>query len=250
MKIAVIQTDIAWGDIAGNIGSARTMIDKAPGADLYVLPEMFTTGFNSNCESLPSAGLAFMQEESRKRNCAVAGSIAIGLEDGMRVNRFFFVTPDSVTFYDKRHLFNYGGEGRQYRAGDRRVIVEWKGVRFLLTVCYDLRFPVWSRNRNDYDVMLCVASWPTQRRYAWDTLLRARAIENQCFVAAANRVGTDPSCVYDGGSVILDPLGKPIAACRDGACETIVGEADMKSLTEFRSSFPVLADSDDFRIIQ
>ncbi|MGM9741048.1 MAG: nitrilase-related carbon-nitrogen hydrolase, partial [Candidatus Cryptobacteroides sp.] len=129
MKIAVIQADILWGDIAGNIGAARTMLDKAPEADLYLLPEMFTTGFNSNCENIPSGGLAFLQEEARKRDCAVAGSIALGLEDGMRVNRFYFVTPDSVTFYDKRHLFNYGGEGRQYRAGDRRVIAEWKGVR-------------------------------------------------------------------------------------------------------------------------
>lgn len=249
MKIAVIQTDILWGNIEANIVTARNMMDRMPGADLYVLPEMFTTGFNSNCETAPSAGLAFMQEEARKRDCAVAGSIALGLEDGMRVNRFYFVTPGSVEFYDKRHLFSYGGEGRQYRAGERRTIVQWRGARFILTVCYDLRFPVWSRNRKDYDVMLCVASWPVQRRYAWDTLLRARAIENQCYVVAANRVGKDPSCVYDGGSVILDPLGKPVAACRDGVAETIAGEADMNALAELRKSFPVLADSDDFRII-
>lgn len=248
MKIAVIQTDIAWGEIGANIASARSMMDREPGADLYVLPEMFTTGFNSNCESAPSAGLAFMQEEARRRDCAVAGSIALGLENGKRVNRFYFATPDSVEFYDKRHLFNYGGEGRQYIAGNRRSIVRWKGLRFLLTVCYDLRFPVWSRNRNDYDVMLCVASWPVQRRYAWDTLLRARAIENQCYVVAANRVGKDPSCAYDGGSVILDPLGKPVAACRDGVSEIIVGEVSMETLAELRSSFPVLADGDEFSL--
>ena len=248
MKIAVIQSDIIWGDIAGNIAAARTMMDREPDADLYVLPEMFTTGFNGNCETPPSEGLAFMQEEAKRRNCAVAGSIALGLEDGMRVNRFYFVTPDTVEYYDKRHLFNYGGEGRQYRAGNKRAIAVWKGVRFLLTVCYDLRFPVWSRNRKDYDVMLCVASWPVQRRYAWDTLLRARAIENQCFVVAANRVGKDPSCIYDGGSVILDPLGKPISACRDGVAETIAGEVDLKTLADLRASFPVLADSDEFSL--
>lgn len=129
MKIAVIQSDIIWGDIAGNIAAARSMMNREPGADLYVLPEMFTTGFNGNCETPPSEGLAFMQEEAKRRNCAVAGSIALGLEDGMRVNRFYFVTPDAVEYYDKRHLFNYGGEGRQYRAGNKRAIAVWKGRR-------------------------------------------------------------------------------------------------------------------------
>ena len=252
MKIAVLQTDIRWGDISANIFEAGRLLDSAPNAELYVLPEMFTTGFNSICEEAAKgcpAGLEFLKNEAAKRNCALAGSICLSLEDGMKANRLYFVTPDSVQWYDKRHLFNYGGEGKEYRAGDRRTVVEWKGVRFLLTICYDLRFPVWTRNRNDYDVMICVASWPVQRRYAWDCLLKARAIENQCYVVAANRVGTDPSCTYDGGSVILDPSGKTVSACRDSKVDIAIGEADMEMLSEMRSHFPVLADSDDFYLI-
>ena len=129
------------------------------------------------------------------------------------------------------------------------MIVEWKGLRILLLVCYDLRFPVWSRNRGDYDMIIYVASWPSSRRFAWDSLLRARAIENQCFVAGVNRVGTDPSCVYDGGSVLLDPYGMTIASCTDSMEEVAEGDVNLNILNEYREKFPVLNDAETFVLV-
>ena len=257
MKIAIVQTDIIWGDVQANISRAKQLIESRSGADLYLLPEMFTSGFNGisenealqNRSETSGAGLEFLQSQARKMNCALSGSLCLQESGGKKVNRMYFVTPDSTISYDKRHLFGYGGEGEQYKAGSERVISEWKGVRFLLSVCYDLRFPVWLRNRGDYDVLLCVASWPESRRFAWDSLLRARAIENQCFVAACNRVGQDPSCIYNGGSVLLDPLGREITSCPDSKEDIAIGEADMEELKLQRRAFPVLADSDDFRIV-
>lgn len=248
MKIALIQAGIDWSDTRKNGERMMKAVGENPGADLYILPEMFSTGFNGICEKEPSASLGLMKSLAEEYGCAVAGSIALELSDGTKVNRFYFVTPGRVEYYDKRHLFSYGGEHLNFTGGKERKVVTWKGVRFLLTVCYDLRFPVWSRNRGDYDVMLCVASWPVSRRYAWDCLLKARAIENQCFVAAVNRVGSDPSCVYNGGSVLLDPWGGEIVHCPDD-CESVVcGDIDIESLTEFRRNFPALNDADEFVI--
>ena len=248
MKISLVQMDPAWGAPEANRLKMAALVDSAPEADLYVLPEMFSTGFNGIAEDCPCGTLEAMKALASRRNAAVAGSVAV-CENGMRYNRFFFVKPDgSVASYDKKHLFTYGGEQKTYSAGSERVIVEWKGVRFLLLVCYDLRFPVWARSRGDYDCILCVASWPTVRRYPWDTLLRARAIENQCYVAGVNRVGTDPSCTYSGGTVLLDPWGKPLAACPDDAETSCSGEIDLKVLSDFRRSFPALDDADSFSL--
>ena len=129
-----------------------------------------------------------------------------------------------------------------------RVIVEYQGVRILLQVCYDLRFPVWARNRKDYDLILYVASWPESRIEAWTTLLHARAIENQCYVAGVNRVGTDPSCQYCGGSVLIDPYGKDLAACRNNQEDVVSALIDLEELNRFREKFPVLNDADPFQI--
>ena len=227
-------------------------LDRNPGADLYVLPEMFTTGFatlpDATIETEPSEGLAWMKEAAKRTGAAIAGSIALKTDDGCR-NRFFFVKPDSnVALYDKRHLFTYGGEQDRFSAGHVRVIVEWRGWRFLLTVCYDLRFPVWLRNKDDYDAMICVANWPDKRRYHWDTLLRARAIENQCYVLGVNRVGTDPVCVYDGGTVLLNPYGEAIASCPDSTQCECSADLDMKMLQDYRAKFPVLEDADKFEL--
>lgn len=252
MRISLIQMDIVWGDPQANCQKMRSFVAENPGADLYVLPEMFSTGFNGDAELLENGSvgtLEAMKSVAAGFDCAVAGSVAVS--DGhKRWNRFYFVKPDgSVATYDKKHLFTYSGEQNLVNAGAERVIVEWRGVRFLLLVCYDLRFPVWARNRGDYDTILCVASWPTVRRYPWDTLLRARAIENQCFVAGVDRVGTDPSCVYNGGSVLLDPWGQPVAACPDDTECLVSAELDLVSLEKFRASFPVLDDADDFKLI-
>ena len=149
-----------------------------------------------------------------------------------------------MTKYDKKHLFTFGGEHEHFTAGSQRVIVEWKGVRILLEICYDLRFPVWARNRGDYDMIIYVASWPTPRVEAWKALLTARAIENQCYVAGVNRVGADPSNEYCGGSRIMDPYGKIMAQCRDGVEEVVSAEIDMNMLEAFRGKCPVLNDAD------
>ena len=252
MKIAILQTDIVWGEAEANIKRAGELISSCPGADLYVLPEMFTTGFatqkGARLDEDPERTVSWMKTVAKAGDCAVCGSVA--MRDGDRCyNRFYFVKPDGdVAAYDKRHLFTYGGERERFSGGSERVIVEFRGVRFLLLVCYDLRFPVWMRNRNDYDAMLVVANWPVVRQDAWETLLKARAIENQCFVAGVNRVGKDPVCDYLGGTTLYDPFGKVIARCADGSECAASGEIDMTLLNDFRGKFPVLEDADNFEM--
>lgn len=248
MEIALVQSDIVWGDPAANRKRLDSLLSSAPRADLYVLPEMFSTGFNGVCESDPSETLGYLCDKACSCGCAFAGSLAISFPDRLSANRFFFVTPEEQFFYDKRHLFTYAGEQKRFAPGAERKVLEWRGVRFLPIVCYDLRFPVWSRNRGDYDVLICVANWPVQRRYAWDTLLRARAIENQSYVVAVNRTGSDPGNEYNGGSVLLDPLGREIAVCEDGKEEVVSAAVDLDSLRGFRKNFPALMDADEFEI--
>lgn len=248
MKVTILQRDIVWAAPKENCQRCSEAIDKNPGADIYVLPEMFSTGFCTEpqgiAETTDSATLQWMKLKAAETNAAIAGSVAV--TDGEKYyNRFYFVTPEgTVEHYDKRHLFTYGGEHLRFTAGKERVIVGYRGVRILLEVCYDLRFPIWSRNKGDYDMVIYVASWPTPRVQAWSTLLRARAIENQCYVAGVNRVGTDPACEYCGDSVIIDPYGKTIAECESGKeCEA-TAEIDMVSLDAFRKKFPVLDDAE------
>lgn len=253
MKTILIQQDIIWGDIRANLEALGPVIDKAGKADLYVLPEMFTTGFStlpgSTVEFPPSEGLQWLRKKSEELGAAMAGSIALRVEGGKNVNRMYFVTPDgTVRHYDKRHLFGYGGEGEAFNAGEERVVVEYLGVRFLLAVCYDLRFPVWLRNHGDYDAMIISANWPDVRRFAWDTLTRARAIENQCYVLAVNRCGEDPACVYDGGTALIGPYGETVSAVEDGRPGFCGGEIDMEHLNSFRKKFPVLEGADRFEM--
>lgn len=250
MKIVILQTDIYWANPKKNLECAEEMLKKYAEVDLFVLPEMFSTGFCTQpqgiAEPVESESLVWMKRVAAERNCAIAGSVAI--EDGGKFfNRFYFVHPDGlVQSYDKKHLFTYGGEHKQFTPGTERVIVSYKGVRFLMQICYDLRFPVWSRNRGDYDVALYVASWPVPRIEAWKALLRARAIENQCYVVAVNRVGEDPNCSYCGGSEVINPYGKTIAVCEDYRVCGAEAVIDMDVLEDFRKKFPVLNDADDF----
>lgn len=257
MKITILQRDIVWASPAENVRRADMAIARLPKTDLIVLPEMFSTGFATEpegiAESEDSETLAWMRRTARLCDCAIAGSIAVrsDSEDGAPryFNRFYFVEPDgSEIHYDKHHLFTYSGEHLRYTAGQQRVIVEWRGVRFLLMVCYDLRFPLWSRNHEDYDCTLYVASWPTPRVNAWSALLRARAIENQCYVAGVNRVGTDPNCEYCGGSAIIDPYGRDLAVCTMNEEDAATAEIDMEALSAFRQKFPVLKDRDELTI--
>ena len=248
MKITILQRDIVWADPTRNVQRADEAIDGNPGSDLYVLPEMFSTGFCTQPEGIAEPAenrtVSWMKAKASQTGAAIAGSIAVH-EDGRYYNRFHFVTPDgNVTTYDKKHLFTFGGEHNRFTAGSERVIVAYKGFRILLEICYDLRFPVWSRNKGDYDMILYVASWPTPRVEAWKALLTARAIENQCYVAGVNRVGDDPGNNYCGGSRVIDPYGKIMAECEDGREMEVTVEVDMEVLEAFRAKFPVLDDAD------
>ncbi len=252
MKITLIQTDLLWNDPAGNRARFEQKIAEAGSADLIVLPEMFSTGFCTQprlaAEPLGGETLPWMKRIAQKTDCALAGSVAVE-ENGHYFNRFYFVKPDgSVSQYDKRHLFTYGGEHKEFTAGDKRVIVEYKGWRILLQICYDLRFPVWSRNRNDYDLALYTANWPTPRVDAWSALLRARAIENLCYVAGINRTGTDPNCSYCGKSALLDFKGQTLEDVEPGKEALLSAELDADALRDFRKNFPALQDADRFSL--
>ena len=225
---------------------------RAERSDLYVLPEMFTTGFVMQPEDVAEKmledscpTLQWMKRMAKRLDGAVCGSVAV--QDNGFYNRFFFVKPDGeVVTYDKRHLFSYGGEDQHYTAGNEPLRVEWQGIIFNVCICYDLRFPIWSRNtaESPYDVQLYVANWPQSRRAAWDILLRARAIENQCYVVAVNRVGDDPSCHYNGGSAVIDAYGRSVLTATDDKAEALTIELDMPVLEAFRQKFPVLKDRD------
>lgn len=253
MKISIVQFSPAWKAPEANRDSLKKLLARVPETDLIVLPEMFSTGFVTDPAGVAEKdgeSLRFMQETASGHNCAVAGSLAVE-EEGAFFNRFYFVFPDGrEVHYDKHHLFTFGGEHRTFTAGEKPVVAEFRGVRILLQVCYDLRFPVFSRNRLQpdgkvlYDLALYVASWPDVRSEAWDTLLRARAIENQCFLAGVNRVGEDPGNRYSGHSVILGPKGQVLAGCREYREEVVTCEIRLEDLQAFRSQFPVLQDAD------
>jgi predicted amidohydrolase len=254
MDILLLQTDIEWQLPDNNRKRIERIIDSSPGADIIILPEMFTTGFSMSplkiAEKADTVTLAWMQQLSGERNSALAGSIAVE-ENGKYYNRFYFVKPDgSYSTYNKRHLFSFAGENREYTAGAGRVIVEYGGFRILLQICYDIRFPVFSRNNSDYDMIIYVASWPLPRIGAWNALLPARAIENQCYVAGINRTGSDPAAKYNGGTALIDFFGKPIASAGFDREEAVLGTVNIQPLNDFRIKFPALADADKFIIEQ
>ena len=251
MKINIIQHSIEWLNPLANREKAENYLKKSQGADVCFFSEMFTTGFCMNPrESSESQKetLRWMQDKASTYNIALGGSVAVE-ENGLYYNRFYFVRPDgSYESYDKHHLFTFAGEHHNYTKGEERLIVEYKGVRFLLLVCYDLRFPVWSRNRGDYDVLVCVANWPKPRRNPWDILLRARAIENLCYVAGVNIVGSDPNVVYSGGTAALDFLGNYINKAEDDKEGIVSFTVELDKLNEFRQKFPALNDADEFEM--
>jgi len=250
MKITLLQRDIIWSNPDINRKRTEKAILEAPSSDLYVLPEMWSTGFTTEPQQLaekePSESLQWMHRMANKLDAAITGSIATQTKDDIYCNRLYFVKPQQTeeVFYDKHHLFSYGGENNYYTAGNDRVVVKWRGIRFLLQICYDLRFPVFARNHEDYDSIIYVASWPTSRLNAWITLLHARAIENQCYVIGVNRIGSDPACNYNGGTMLIDAYGKDVACCNMNQEMSITAELDMDKLDGFRKKFPVLKDRD------
>lgn len=246
MEIACIQLDIRWNSPEENIRRLTDFIRADKGADLYVLPEMWNTGFTTAtmAETEDGPSLTWMRQTALHRRCALAGSMAVN-DGGRLFNRFYFVHPDGhADHYDKHHLFTHGQEHLRFTPGEHRVVVAYKGVRFLLQVCYDLRFPVFSRNRGDYDAILYVASWPAVRIDAWEKLLCARAIENQCYVIGVNRTGHDAACVYCGATMCFDAYGHQIAASPHDTEHLLPVTLDMESLHAFRQKFPVLPDGD------
>lgn len=250
MLITLFQQDIQWLDPSANYQKIEQTLRQSAETDLLVLPEMCNTGFVTR----PMTGQIETAEEvektlqnlARNYNTAICGSFAVSTPEGNR-NRCYFVTPEgTVHHYDKHHLFTPGKEDLGYAAGEERVIVEWKGIRFMLIVCYDLRFPGWNRNRLDstYDILICVANWPKARQLAWDTLLRARAIENQAYCIGVNRVGTDTMCDYQGGTCAIHPYGHAVASCKDNQEDICSFSPDMEKLNDYRRKFPSLRDQD------
>lgn len=260
LNIAVCQTDLVWEAPDVNIRRIDGFVDSlmlrsAP--DLIVLPEFFTTGFTSDTSLAEDAGgpaLGWMRGKASSTGSAIAGSVPV--RDGGRVfNRFYFVYPDgTVRHYDKRHLFRMSGENEIFTPGDSRHVVEYRGWRIAMSVCYDLRFPVWLRNcGNDYDVMLNVASWPASRISAASQLLHARAVENLSYFVFCNRVGDSPDDSYCGGSAVVDYKGRDIGefladeAMGPGGGFLCAG-LDRVQLGLFREKFPAWMDADRFEI--
>jgi len=262
LKVALLQTSLHWHNPELNRHELSAKLAKLKGeVDLVVLPEMFTSGFTAHPETAgkSSETADWMLNQARYLGAAVTGSIACKLDLDVNshqlpdkkplfVNRMLFATSAGELFhYDKVHLFRMADEHKRYHAGDKKCIVELKGWRLLLTVCYDLRFPVFCRNRDDYDVMLCVANWPESRRQHWRTLLEARAIENQSYVIGVNRVGTDGNgLTYSGDSMAIDFLGNKLI---DQAGEWLdVTTLNKQQQLDYRQQFPVWQDADDFSL--
>lgn len=248
-RIAIVQRDIVWQDVDANLCALERMLQNVE-ADVVVLSEMFQTGFVTEPRSVADDGrtLCWMQDVAQRYNFAVVGSVVVR-EAECYYNRLYFVKPTGeVEHYDKHHLFSVGGEDRHFTAGDRRKVVEWRGVRYLLEVCYDLRFPVWSRQRGDYDAIIYSALWPKPRRAVWRTLLQARAIENQAWVIGVNRVGAEPELEYVGDSMVVDHLGRIVADAEDGECVEVVA-LESEDIERFRARFNVGRDADNFELI-
>ena len=254
MNITLLQYNIEWGNTLTNLDRIESMIrDNLENTDLLVLPEMFHCGFTLSpenvAETMNGVVVNWLQSITNRYRVGIIGSIVV-FEDNKFYNRLLFVRPkQEIIVYDKRHLFRMGGEDKKYSSGKERVIAEFKGFRIRPLICYDLRFPVWSRNQNDYDILIYVANWPSVRQNAWKSLLVARAIENQCYVVGVNRVGEDPDNKYEGGSAIIDYKGVYISQSRLGEESIINGNVDIDNLIQFRQKFPAYLDSDRFKII-
>ena len=255
LRVALLQNDIIWENVDANLAYCEKALQELDNdVHVAVLPEMFTTGFSMSATQYAEEGegktLTALKEWAARYDVALAGSY-IAREEGKCYNRGFFVKPcGEVTFYDKRHLFRMGDEGKVFTAGDSRVIVQYREWRITLFICYDFRFPVWSRNvENEYDVALYVASWPQVRAHVWRSLLVARAIENACYVCGVNRVGEDGmSLAYIGDTMAIDFKGSTLDKVPDGEQGHVVVELDGDKLQSFRTKFPTWRDADAFTI--
>lgn len=259
LTISCIQTPLVWEDKKANLMAMEAWLEQVPrAAQVVILPEMFSTGFSMNAgelaESMEGPTLRWMEQQAAHYKKIITGSLIIK-EDDRYFNRLIWMQPDGrAYYYDKRHLFGFAGEDRHYSAGQKRTVVQVNGWKVNLQVCYDLRFPVWARQPQpdaapSYDVLLYVANWPERRIVAWDTLLKARAIENQCYVVGVNRVGNDANEVYhNGSSSIIDPWGGLLWNLKDhaGVHTEVLKRAPLQ---EAREKLPFLKDGDRFLIL-
>ena len=258
LSVTVIQTHLHWKDKAANLRMLEEKINAIPQqTEVVILPEMFSTGFSMRpqalAEKMEGNTVAWMKALAARKKIILTGSIIIE-ENGQYFNRLIWMLPDgNYGYYNKRHLFAYASENEQYTAGHNRLIASVKGWKINLQICYDLRFPVWVRQKSEaglpeYDLIIYVANWPESRNHAWRTLLRARAIENQCFVAGVNRVGNDGNGIYySGDSTIVDPLGEVLyeQAHKEDVHTTVLQKEKLEAV---RKQFPFWKDADSFLI--
>jgi len=252
LRVTIVQPTLTWEDVDANLAMFTNKLAPAS-TDLIVLPEMFSTGFTMNVskvgEGMDGKALQWMKKISAEKKCVVTGSLVIKENDHF-YNRLIWMKPDGAyEKYDKRHLFRMGEENQTYTAGKDKIIVSLKGWKICPLVCYDLRFPVWSRNSVGYDCLIYVANWPEVRSYAWNHLLIARAIENQSYVIGVNRVGKDGNDMpHSGDSAVINAKGLIISKTKpnEESVETVV--LSYKELEEFRKAFPVAMDADKFKL--
>ncbi|MBL4669173.1 MAG: nitrilase family protein [Flavobacteriales bacterium] len=278
LKITIIQSELHWENVAENLIMFSGKIDAiSKTTDVIVLPEMFNTGFSMESEKLAETmegkTIVWMKEQAKKHDAVIVGSLIIE-ENEQYFNRLIWIQPDGILYsYDKRHLFRMAGEHKCFTAGSKRLIIDYKGWKICPLVCYDLRFPVWARNKelsvdsyqlienkqqitnnkvqnlNAYDILIYIANWPAVRKAPWSKLLEARAIENQCYVVGANRVGEDgTSNSYSGNSTVINPKGEPISNLpeNENCIETV--NLSLDELNDFREKFPVSLDGDEFTL--
>ncbi|NOR34379.1 MAG: hypothetical protein GQ579_06830 [Bacteroidales bacterium] len=253
LRVCQVQADLVWEDIDLNLRLLEGMLEELEqNTDLVVLPETFSTGFTMRSEQLAEGengkAVRWMKRLAKEKHCYITGSLIFRERDGLIYNRLFWVSPKGIEdYYDKRHLFRPGGESENFSQGKERKIFMLGAFRILPQICYDLRFPVFSRNRGDYDVMLYVANWPATRHHVWEILTRARAMENQSYLLGTNRVGTDGTGIPSiGGTCTINPIGGEILRMDDSpGIRTSV--LDMEKLRKFRKKFPAWKDADQFK---
>ncbi|PVX52629.1 putative amidohydrolase [Balneicella halophila] len=255
LKVVALQANLVWENPEENRQYFKNCFDEiAEHVDLVVLPEMFTSGFTMepkpSAEKMDGKSVKWMQDCAKRYQFLLTGSLIIQ-ENGAFYNRMIFAFPNgAIEYYDKRHLFRMGKEHEHYTAGIKKLIVNYKGWRIFPQICYDLRFPLWSYNRNEYDLLIYVANFPAVRRNVWNSLLLARAIENQCYVVGCNRIGIDGNeLVYDGGSQVISPKGKIIAKATYDTPETLSANLSLEKLQAFREKFPIHLDADNFELV-
>ena len=258
MKVTLIQTKLYWENSSKNFEHLNQVFSNLKPTDIIILPEMFSTGFTMNTKYAEefrdnSESISWMKDWSRKLNCAIVGSISTKVDNDY-FNRLLFVKPDNTfSTYDKKHTFTFSNEDKHYKSGNSKLIESYNGWNICPLICYDLRFPVWSRNRvvngkPEYDLLIYVANWPSVRINHWSSLLKARAIENQCYVIGVNRVGSDNNgMIYSGDSTLISPKGEIIWSLKDSE-GVYQSEIKMADLLDYRLRFPVLMDADKFSI--